>query len=217
MTATETATTPIRLVLVDDHEIVRGGLRLVLEGQPGWTVEAEAGDIDRALRAVLGHKPDVLVLDLNLAGVSSLAYIPQFLERSPGTRIVVLTMQTEPAYARDALVAGASAYVLKEAAEEELVSAVIAAVEGRTYLNPAVGAMLAAAMANEGNDRELTEREEEILTLLALGHTNGEIADQLFLSRRTIETHRANIQRKLDLSTRAELTRYALEHHLLGV
>jgi len=205
----------IRFVLVDDHEIVRGGLRRVLEAQPGWSVEAEAGDIDRALRAVLGHKPDILVLDLNLAGVSSLEYIPELLERSPATRIVVLTMQTEPAYARDALRAGASAYVLKESAEDELVTAVKAAAEGKTYLNPRVGAMIATEPVGGETDGELTPREQEILKLLALGHTNGEIAEQLFLSRRTIETHRASIQRKLDLSTRAELTRYAIEHNLL--
>ena len=204
----------VRFVLVDDHEVVRGGLRRVLEAQPGWSVEAEAGDIDRALRAVLGHKPDILVLDLNLAGVSSLEYIPQVLERSPATRIVVLTMQTEPAYARDALRAGASAYVLKESAEDELVTAVKAAVDGKTYLNPRVGAMIAAEPVGTETDGRLA-REQEILRLLALGHTNGEIAEQLFLSRRTIETHRASIQRKLDLSTRAELTRYALEHKLL--
>ena len=205
----------VRFVLVDDHEVVRGGLRRVLEAQPGWSVEAEAGDIDRALRAVLGHKPDILILDLNLAGVSSLEYIPQLLERSPATRIVVLTMQTEPAYARDALRAGASAYVLKESAEDELVTAVQAAVDGKTYLNPRVGALIAAEPVGTETDGELTPREQEILLLLALGHTNGEIAEQLFLSRRTIETHRASIQRKLDLSTRAELTRYALEHKLL--
>jgi two-component system response regulator NreC len=205
----------LRFVLVDDHEVVRSGLRRVLEAQPGWSVEAEAGDIDRALRAVLGHKPDILVLDLNLGGVSSLEYIPELLERSPATRIVVLTMQTEPAYARDALRAGASAYVLKESAEDELVTAVKAAAEGKTYLNPRVGAMIATEPVGSEADGELTPREQEILTLLALGHTNGEIADQLFLSRRTIETHRATIQRKLDLSTRAELTRYAIEHKLL--
>jgi two-component system response regulator NreC len=205
----------IRLVLVDDHEVVRGGLRRVLEAQPGWIVEAEAGDMDRALRAVLGHKPDILILDLNLAGVSSLEYIPALLERSPATRIVVLTMQTEPAYARDALRAGASAYVLKESAEDELVTAVKAASEGKTYLNPRVGATLAAEPVTSEGDGELTPREEEILRLLALGYTNAEIAEQLFLSRRTVETHRASIQRKLDLSTRAELTHYAIEHKLL--
>lgn len=205
----------IRLVLVDDHEVVRGGLRRVLEAQPGWSVEAEAGDINRALRAVLGYKPDVLVLDLNLGGVSSLEYIPELLERSPATRIVVLTMQTEPAYARDALRAGASAYVLKEAAEDELVTAVRAVADGETYLNPRVGALIAAAPVGSEADQKLTDREEEILRLLALGHTNGEIAELVFLSRRTIETHRANIQRKLSVSTRAELTRYAMDHKLL--
>ncbi len=205
----------IRLVLVDDHQVVRGGLRRVLEAQPGWSVEAEAGDIDHALRAVLGHKPDVLILDLNLGGVSSLEYIPELLERSPGMRIVVLTMQTEPGYARDALRAGASAYVLKEAAEDELVTAVTAAAEGRTYLNPRVGAMLATEPAESETDGGLTRREQEILRLLALGHTNAEIADQLFLSQRTIDSHRASLQQKLDVSTRAELTRYAMEHKLL--
>jgi len=208
-------TDAIRLVIVDDHEVVRAGLCRVLEAQPGWTVEAEAGDIDRALRAVLGYKPDVLVLDLNLGGVSSLEYIPELLERSPATRIVVLTMQTEPAYARDALRSGASAFVLKESAEDELVTAVRAAADGKTYLTPRVGAMIAAEPVQNDSDRELTPRELEILRLLALGHTNGEIAELLFLSRRTIETHRANVQHKLDLSTRAELTRYALAHKLL--
>ena len=215
LTAEKPEPNTLRLMLVDDHEVVRSGLRRVLEAQPGWSVEAEVGDIDRALRAVLGHRPDILVLDLNLGGVSTLEYIPQLLERSPATRIVVLTMQTEPAYARDALRTGASAYVLKEAAEDELVTAVKAAAEGKTYLTPRVGAMIAAEPAESEADHELTRREQEVLQLLALGHTNGEIAEKLFLSRRTIETHRANIQHKLDLSTRAELTRYAIEHNLL--
>lgn len=205
----------VRLVLVDDHAVVRAGLRRVLEAEPGWTVEAEAGDLDRARRAVLGHKPDVLVLDLNLGGESSLEAIPDLLQRSPETRIVVLTMQTEPAYARDAMRAGASAYVLKEAAEAELVTAVRAAAAGETYLNPRMGALLAAEPAAGEDDGDLTEREREILRLLALGHTNAEIASQLFLSRRTVESHRASVQRKLDVATRAELTQYALERGML--
>ena len=206
--------TAIRLVLVDDHEVVRSGLRRILEAQPRWSVEAEAGDIDRALRATLGHKPDVLVLDLNLGGVSSLGYIPTLLERSPGTKIVVLTMQTEPAYARDALRAGASAYLLKESAEYDLVAAVQAAARGGTYLTPRVGAMIAAEPAGSALRGELTVREQEILQLLALGNTNAETAESLFLSRRTVDTHRASIQRRLGLSTRAELTRYAIDHDL---
>lgn len=206
----------IRIVLVDDHAVVRAGLRRLLEAQPGWSVEAEAGELDRALRAVLGHKPDVLVLDLNLRGDWTMRAIPDFLQRSPHTRIVVLTMQTEPAYARDALRSGAVAYVLKEAADSELVAAVRAAAEGQTYLDPRVGALLAAEPARDaGGDDELSEREQEVLRLLARGHTNAEIAELLFLSRRTVESHRASVQRKLALSTRAELTRHALEHGLL--
>jgi two-component system response regulator NreC len=206
----------IRLVLVDDHEVVRSGLRRVLEAQTNWSVEAEASDIDRALRAVLGHKPDVLVLDLNLGGgVSSLEHIPDFLKRSPSTRIVILTMQTEPGYAKDALRTGASAYVLKESAEHDLVEAVRAAVRGETYLTPRVGALIAAEVAGPPTDGDLTQREREILRLLALGHTNAEIAALLFLSRRTIDTHRSNIQSRLGLTSRAQLTRYALDHTIL--
>ena len=212
-----TTTEPLRLVLVDDHAVVRAGLRRVLEAQDGWTVEAEAADLPRALRAVLGHKPDVLVLDLNLGTESSLGSIGDFLARSPLTRIVVLTMESDPAIAREALQAGASAYVLKESAEEELVRAVDAAASGHTFLTPQVGALIAAGEPGRSDHRVLSAREEEVLRLLALGHTNAEIADLLFLSRRTVETHRANIQRKLDLSTRAELTHHALEQGLLTV
>jgi two-component system, NarL family, response regulator NreC len=209
-------TDPLRLLLVDDHTVVRAGLRRVLEAHEGWTVVAEAAELDRALRATLGHKPDVVVLDLNLRGTSSLEAIPDFLARSPQSRIVVLTMQAEPAFARKALRDGASAYVLKEAAEEELVTAVRSAVAGHTYLTPRMG-VLVATEASEHDDHLLSPREEEVLRLLALGHTNAEIAAQLYLSRRTIETHRANIQRKLDLSTRAELTRHAIDYGLLAV
>ena len=210
-------TEALSLVLVDDHAVVRAGLRRVLEARPGWTVEAEAADLQRALRAVLGHKPDVLVLDLSLGDESSLPAIPDFLARSPTTRVVILTMQSDPAYAREALQHGASAYVLKESAEEELVDAVRAAAAGRTYLTPRIGAMIATEPSSSRNDDVLSAREEEVLRLLALGHTNAEIASLLFLSRRTIETHRANIQRKLDLTTRAELTRHALDHGLVTV
>jgi two-component system, NarL family, response regulator NreC len=207
----------LRLVLVDDHAVVRAGLRHVLEAEPGWTVEAEAGTLDRALRAVLGYKPDVLVLDLNLDGESALEAIPELLARSPDTKIVILTMQGEPGYARDALRAGASGYALKEAAEAELVNAVAMAAAGETYLNPHIGACLAAGEEEPSDEDGLTEREHEVLRLLALGHTNAEIAHLLFLSRRTVESHRANLQRKLGLSTRAELTRHVIEHGLLEV
>ena len=205
------------MLLVDDHAVVRAGLRRILEEQAGWTVVAEAAELERTRRAMLGHKPDVLVLDLNLGATSSLPAIPDLLARSPESRIVVLTMEADPGLAREALRTGASAYVLKEAAEEELVRAVRAAVDGHTYLTPGLGALIATESAQGPDAAALSPREEEVLRLLALGHTNHEIADQLYLSRRTIETHRANIQRKLDLSTRAQLTRHAIDRGLLAV
>src|SRR5215213_6029750 len=176
-------------------------------------VVAEAGDVETALRYVLGHKPDVLVLDLNMPGEPSLPAIPRFLGASPGTRIVVLTMQEDPQFAREALGSGAAAYVLKEAADDELVQAIHAARDGRTYVNPSLGAKLATTPV--GPPGGLTDREADILRLIALGHTNTEIAEQLFLSVRTVETHRAHIQQKLNRTTRAELVRYALEHGLV--
>src|SRR5690349_3439879 len=204
----------ITIVLADDHAVVRSGLRMVLEREPGFEVVSEAGDADAALRTVLGHKPSVLVLDLNMPGtLSSLDAIPRVAEVSPDTRVVVLTMQEDPEFARRALRAGAAGYVLKEAADDELVDAVRRVAEGGTYLNPRLGAALAAAPPEpSGPPDDLTEREVEVLRLIALGHTNAEIAAELFLSVRTVESHRAHIQQKLNRSTRAELVRYALDH-----
>lgn len=206
----------ITIVLADDHAVVRSGLRLLLERE-GLEVLAEAGDADAALRSVLGHKPSVLVLDLNMPGApTSLEAIPRVADISPGTRVVILTMQEDPVFAREALRAGAAGYVLKEAADTELVEAVRRAAAGETYLNPRLGAALAAAPAGpEGPPDDLTPRELEVLRLVALGHTNPEIAGQLYLSVRTVESHRARIGQKLRLSTRAELVRYALDHGLL--
>jgi two-component system, NarL family, response regulator NreC len=203
----------IRIVLADDHEVVRSGLRLLLEAEPDLEVVAEASDIDSARRYVRGHHPAVLVLDLNMPGGSSLEAIPAIREESPETGIVVLTMQQEPAFAREALSNGALGYVLKEAAAEELVEAVRRAATGESYLNPALGARLAAQPTVERDN--LSDREIEVLRLIALGHTNAEISGQLYLSVRTVETHRAHIQQKLRLSSRAELVGYALERGLV--
>jgi two-component system, NarL family, response regulator NreC len=205
----------IRLVLADDHAVVRSGLRMVLESEQDIEVVAEAADVDSARRYVRGHHPDVLVLDLNMPGGSSLAAIPGMREESPDTQIVVLTMQQEPAFAREALGAGALGYVLKEAADEELVQAVRLAAAGESYLNPRLGARIASEPP-PGPPDDLSTREVEVLRLIALGHTNAEIASQLYLSVRTVETHRAHIQQKLGLSTRAELVGYALEHGLVS-
>lgn len=207
----------LSIVIADDHAVVRTGLRRVLEEQDGWAVVAEAADADNARRYVRGHHPNVLVLDLNMPGeLTSLDLIPQLVEEEPGTRIVVLTMNDEPAFVRGALGAGAAAYVLKEAADTELVEAVRRAAAGDTYLNPRLGAKLAAAPAGQsGPPDALTGREAEILGLIALGHTNAEIAGKLFLSVRTVETHRTHIQRKTSRSTRAELVDYALTNGLV--
>jgi two-component system, NarL family, response regulator NreC len=206
----------ITIVLADDHAVVRSGLRMLLEAEPDIEVLAEAGDVDAARRYTLGHKPTVLVLDLNMPGGSSLAAIPKIAETSPGTAVVVLTMQEDPAFAREALRAGARGYVLKHSAGTELVQAIRAAAGGGTWLNPDLGARMAAAPEGPtGALADLSERELDVLRLIALGHTNAEIAEQLFLSVRTVETHRAHIQQKLGVSTRAELVRYALDNDLL--
>jgi len=205
---------PIRLVIADDHAVVRSGLRLLLDAEEGLSVVAEAGEIESAKRMVRAHRPDVLVLDLNMPGPASLPAIPELAQQ---TAVVVLTMQNDPAFAREALQSGALGYVLKEAADAELVAAVRAAAAGRTYLNPQLGARMAAAPpAPAGPPDNLTGRELEILRLIALGHTNAEIGGQLYLSVRTIESHRAHIQQKTRRSTRAELVRYALDNGLLG-
>ena len=205
----------IKIVIADDHAVVRSGLRMLLDAEESFEVVAEAGDVDGARRYVRGHHPAVLVLDLNMPGGSSLEAIPGLREEFPKTQIVVLTMQDDPAFAREAMRGGAVGYVLKEAADEELVEAVRDAADGRTYLHPRLGARLAAEPELHGPSKDLSEREIEVLRLISLGHTNGEIAEQLFLSVRTVESHRAHIQQKLGLSTRAELVRYALEHKLL--
>ena len=202
------------IVLADDHTVMRNALRLLLDAEPGFEVVAEAGDADAAVRYVRGHKPAVLILDLNMPGRSSLEAIPDIQEASPGTEVVVLTMQNELVFARRALQAGVRGYVLKEAADSELVQAVRAAAAGDTYLQPALGARLAASSGNHNGD-ELSERERDVLRLIALGHTNAEVAEQLYISIRTVESHRAHIQQKLGLSSRAELVRYALEHGLV--
>jgi two-component system response regulator NreC len=204
----------IRVVIADDHSLLRRGLRQLLEDE-GIEVVAEAGDVDTARRYVRGHRPDVLVLDLNMPGSPSLEAIPWIRRESPETQIVVLTMQNEPAYARQALSAGALGYVLKESADAELVEAVHAAVAGDSYLNPRLGAKVAAEPP-PGPPDGLSEREVEVLRMIAFGHTNAQIAEKLYLSVRTVETHRAHIQQKLRLSDRSELVRYALEHRLVS-
>jgi len=205
----------VTVVIADDHAVVRKGLRLLVEAEEGLRVVAEAGTVPDALRMAKAHRPGVIVLDLNMPGGSSLEAIPALCEH---TAVVVLTMQNDPSFARQALQSGALGFVLKEAADDELLAAIRLAADGETYLNPRLGARLAAQpAAPTGPPDDLSEREIEVLRLIALGHTNAEIASQLYLSVRTVESHRAHIQQKTRRSTRAELVRYALEHGLIDV
>ncbi len=206
----------ITIVLADDHEVVRAGLHLLLDAEPGFSVVAEAGDVALTERRVAAHRPSVLVLDVNMPDGSSLPAIPRLRAAAPGTRIVILTMQNDPELAREALRAGATGFVLKEAAKDELIQAVRLAAAGRTYLNPELGARLATSEPEPGAmPDDLSPREVEVLRLIAVGHTNGEIASQLFLSVRTVESHRAHIQQKTQKSSRAELVSYARDNGLL--
>lgn len=205
-----TSAPAITVVLSDDHHMIRSGLRMLLDADGRFEIIGEAADVSSTRECVLAELPQVLVLDLNLAGDSSLDLIPALRRDCPRTQIVVLTMQEDPAFARAALRAGAIGFVLKEAADTELMTAIEAAAAGESYLNPNMAARLAATpdpLRSPGG--ELSPREREVLSLIALGHTNPEIAASLSLSVRTVETHRAHIQQKTNLTSRADLVAYA--------
>jgi two-component system response regulator NreC len=201
----------IRILLVDDHQIVRSGVRRVLEATGRFDIAGEAGGVREALDRTRSLAPDVVVLDLNLRDGSGLDAIAEM--RGHGARVVVLSMQDEPAYARKAFELGAQGYVIKDAADAELVDAIDVVLDDRIYVHPT----LAARLVMREPEDDLTERERQILRLIALGYTNQEIAGQLFLSVRTIEAHRRHILDKLRLSTRAELVRYALERRIVDI
>jgi two-component system response regulator NreC len=209
----------INVVVIDDHAVVRSGLRLLLDAQDDIEVVGEGGNAQDAVFRARALKPDVILLDVVMPGESGIEVLPKLLQESPQTRVLVLSMQDDPSYVREAFAAGASGYVLKEAADEEVVSAIREVARGGHYVHPALGARMVAAEAKERAAAEadpLSEREREVLRLLALGHTNQEIAEQLYISVRTAESHRAHIMQKLRLSTRAELVRYALSSGLVS-
>ena len=205
---------PIRLVLADDHASVRRSLRLLLGGESDVAVIAEASDLSSAVRELRGSSPNVLLLDLHMRGAPGIETIRRLRAQAPETEIVVVTMEQSPVFAQQALEAGAMAYVLKDRADTELAEAVRSAARGLEYVSPQIAARLDALRRAVGGDG-LTTRELEVLRLLALGHTSAEIATKLQLSRRTVETHRARILRKLGVSTRAELVAYALRRRLI--
>jgi two-component system, NarL family, response regulator NreC len=209
----------IRVLIVDDHAVVRSGLRLLLEAEEDIEVVGEAGTAREAVFEVRASEPDVVLMDVVMPGGSGIDATPQLLHERPEAKILVLSMQDDPSYVRQAFEAGASGYVLKEAADTEVVAAVREVAAGRSYVNPALGARLVAA-DSEARKRAaadpLSEREREVLRLLALGHTNQEIAQTLYISVRTAETHRAHIMQKLSLRSRADLVRHALANGLLA-
>jgi two-component system response regulator NreC len=209
----------IRIVVVDDHAVVRSGLRMLLAAEDDLEVVGEAGDARNAIFEVRAQKPDVVLLDVVMPGESGIEVLPKLLHEAPDAKVLVLSMQDDPSYVREAFSAGASGYVLKEAVDAEVVDAIHQVAGGGRYVHPVLGARMVAAdaAAQAAADADpLSDREREILRLLALGHTNQEIAKQLYISVRTAETHRAHIMRKLRLETRAELVRYAIEHGQLG-
>ena len=208
----------IRVLIVDDHAVVRSGLRRVLDAEPDIETVAEAQDAERAVFEAIESKPDVILLDVMMPGKTGIEALPSILQAVPSARVLVLSMQDDPRYVREAFAGGASGYVLKDAADTEVVGAVRAVAAGERYVHPTLGARLVAAdaEARRRSDADpLSEREREVLRLLALGHTNQEIATMLYISVRTAETHRAHIMQKLHLSSRAELVRYALAEGLL--
>jgi two-component system response regulator NreC len=208
----------IRVLVVDDHAVVRAGLRRVLDAEHDIETVGEAPNAERAVFEMLETKPDVVLMDVVMPGKSGIEGLPALLQAAPGMRVLMLSMQDDPRYVREAFEAGASGYVLKEAADTDVVDAVRAVAAGEQYVHPALGARLVSAASEEKKRAEedpLSDREREVLRLLALGHTNQEIAALLFISVRTAETHRAHVLQKLGLSSRAELVRYALDHGLV--
>ena len=211
---TVAAELPVRVLLADDHAMMRRSLRMLIDGEDDVEVVAEADDLAAVERQVQGHEPHVLVLDLGMPGGSTIEAIGRLRERWPEMQIVVMTMEENPVFAQRAFAAGALGFVAKDRADGELLEAVRAAARGEEFVSPRVAARL-DALQRSLTDDALTPREVEVLRLIALGHTSVEIARKLHLSPRTVETHRANIHRKLELSTRAELVRYALRRGLV--
>jgi two-component system, NarL family, response regulator NreC len=208
----------VRVLIVDDHAVVRAGLRLLIDAEDDLEAVGEAGNARDAVFQARALKPDVVLMDVVMPDQSGLDVVPTILHERPETKVLVLSMQDDPQYVRQAFAAGANGYVLKEAADTEVVSAIREVAKGGSYVHPTLGARLVAAESAEARRAEedpLSDREREVLRLLALGHTNQEISTQLYISVRTAETHRAHIMQKLRLSSRAELVRYALDQGVL--
>jgi two-component system response regulator NreC len=210
---------PIRVALCDDHAVVRSGLRRILSAEDGIEVVGEAGNAADAVALAVAVSPDVFVMDLGLPGVNGIDATRQVRDASPATAVLVLTVHDDVAYLRKAFDAGARGYLVKDAADVELVLAVRRVAAGDEYVHPSLGAALLAQEATtarpSGPGGELSEREVDVLRMVALGHTNADIAEELYVSVRTVETHRAHVQQKLGLKARADLVRVAREFGLI--
>lgn len=217
-------TTPIRILVTDDHAVLRAGLTALLNAEPDFTVVGEAADGSECLRVAQMLQPDVILLDINMPGVNGLEALPLLRQQAPNSRVLVLTMHDDITYLRQVLRSGGAGYVLKHAADKELLSAIRTVYSGGTFLHPSHAQALLAdpattpANANGSDNKilgQLSEREQETLKLIALGYSNKEIAEKLYLSVKTVETYKARIMEKLELTTRAALVRFALQHKLL--
>jgi DNA-binding NarL/FixJ family response regulator len=205
----------IRVLLVDDHAVLRGGLRSRLDAEGDLAVVGEAGSADQAVVQARAHQPDVVVLDVLMPRGNGIDAIPEIKRVAPEARILTLSSQASPSTVRQAITAGASGYVTKGRPDSELLAAIRSIASGARYVEPELGAQLVVADAVP-ELAQLSERERDVLQLLALGYGNQEIGKKLFISVRTVDTHRAHIMRKLGLSTRAELVLFALAHGLIG-
>jgi two-component system, NarL family, response regulator NreC len=203
--------TPLTIVIADDHAVVRQGLRLLLEAEDDLAVVGESSDVHETCALLRERTPSVVLLDLHMGRELSLSALFEIRGASPDTAVVILTMEDDPAFLAPAWNAGAAGYVLKESSRTDLLRAIRTVAKGGRYVDPAIGGL---ALAN-AEDAVLTDRELEVLRLVALGHTNSEIASKMYISPRTVETHRANLQSKLGITGRPELVRYALEHGVI--
>lgn len=213
---------PTRILIADDHGILRAGLRALLNEETDYEVVGEAATSDEALRAALDLNPGFILMDLSMPGVGGIEVTRQLKEKLPDTKVLILTVHEDATLLREAMKAGAAGYVVKRAVESELIEAIETARRGDLYVHPSMTRALLSeerpspAPSRRGDSEALTNREVDVLRLIARGYTNRQIADDLFLSIRTVESHRANILQKLELSSRADLVRWAVEHKLTG-
>lgn len=214
---------PIRILLADDHAVLRAGLRALLNAEPDMQVIGEAGDGRACIDVAAARHPDVILLDLNMPHCNGLEALAQLHQQAPNSRVLILTMHDDAQYLRQALAGGSAGYILKQAADTELLSAIRTVYNGGVFLHPSHTKVLLEDASNRVTPpspttnplAHLSDREQEVLRLIALGHTNKEIADMLYLSVKTVETYKARVMEKLSLRTRAALVRFALKHGLL--